>query len=185
MSDGRATSSSSAALLVVDVQQALFEHQIPVYRGDELLDTIEGLVDRAHESGALVVFVQHCNKAMAHGSSGWSLHSRLKPTDTDLIVEKTHGDAFEGTNLDGALRSRSVSTVFVTGLVTHGCVRATCVGGQTREYDVVLVADGHSSYNRKAAELIEEWNATLSSQLAAVLPAEQVDFFCHGEPALS
>ncbi|MGV8084510.1 MAG: cysteine hydrolase family protein [Coriobacteriia bacterium] len=171
---------TNSSLLVVDVQRALFERPIPIYKGDELLDTLCELVDRAHKAGAIVVFIQHCNKMMPHGSDAWQLHPRLRPEDGDLLVEKTHGDAFEGTRLDDELRARGVSSVVVTGLVTHGCVTATCRGGKYRGYSVTLVSDGHSNYNRKAPDLISECNTTLGEELTAVVPAHEVSFRAAG-----
>jgi nicotinamidase-related amidase len=35
--------------------------------------------------------------------------------------------------------------VILTGLVTHGCVKATCEGALALGYAAVLAADGHSS----------------------------------------
>ncbi len=175
---------NSTALLVVDVQQALFERPTPIHRADELLDTLSDLVERAHAAGALVVYIRHGNKLLQPGSSGWQLHPRLQPAGEptgepvgdDLVIDKTHGDAFQDTSLDAKLKARSITNVVVTGLVTHGCVRATCLGGSNRGYDVVLVADGHSSYHRQAARLIKEWNETLAASLAFVLPAAEIDF---------
>lgn len=167
---------NSTALLVVDVQQALFERLTPIYQADELLDTISDLVERAHATGALVVYIRHGNKLLQPGSSGWQLHPRVQPADDDLVIDKTHGDAFQDTSLDAELKARSISNVAVTGLVTHGCVRATCLGGSNRGYDVILVADGHSSYHRQAARLIKEWNETLAAALAFVLPAAEINF---------
>ena len=167
---------ANAALLVIDMQRTLFEKSTPIYRADDLLDTILGLVDRAHEAGAPVVYIQHSSKMMERGTDAWRLHPRLQPADGDLLVEKTHGDAFEDTDLADVLTARSVATLIVTGLVTHGCVRATCLGGTSRGYDMILVADGHSNYNRKAARLVEEWNETLGSRITAVIPASDVHF---------
>jgi len=64
--------------------------------------------------------------------------------------------------------------VVVSGLVTHGCVRATCQGALALGYAVALVADGHSSYSKDAARLIEAWNCTLAEAGAVVLPAAEV-----------
>jgi len=167
---------NSTALLVVDVQQALFERGTPIYHADELLDTLSYLIERAHAGGVLVVYIRHSNKWLQPGSAGWQLHPGLQPTDGDLVIEKAHGDAFQDTLLDAELKSRSVSNVVVTGLVTNGCVRATCLGANKLSYDVILVADGHSSYHRQAARQIKEWNEKLAASVAAVLPATDIDF---------
>jgi nicotinamidase-related amidase len=64
----------------------------------------------------------------------------------------------------------------VTGLVTHGCVKSSCVGAQELGCKVVLVADGHSSYSKHAARLIEEWNEKLSHGIAELQSAQEVKF---------
>ncbi len=92
------------------------------------------------------------------------------------MIDKTHGNAFQDTSLDAELKASSISNVVVTGLVTNGCVRATCLGGNKLGYDVTLVADGHSSYHRQAAKQIKEWNGKLAASLAFVLPAAEIDF---------
>ncbi len=166
----------ATALLVVDVQKALFERGTPIYRADHLLETINQLIEQARLSGAPVVFIQHSNKMMRPESPAWELHPALAFQEGDLVVSKTHGNAFEKTDLDSELKARGVSAVVVTGLVTHGCVRATCLGGHALGYDVVLVADAHSSYNKDAASLIEKWNRDLAEELTAVSPAGQVHF---------
>ena len=58
--------------------------------------------------------------------------------------------------------------MIVTGLVTHGCVKATCLGALELGYAVVLAEDGHSSYSKDAARLVEEWNRKLGEAGAKV-----------------
>ena len=64
----------------------------------------------------------------------------------------------------------------ITGLVTHGCVRATSLGAIKLGYDVILVSDGHSSYSKDAPRLIEKWNNTLEENGAKVLDTASVNF---------
>ncbi len=183
-SDERSASSAGAspsALMVIDVQQGLFSKSTPIYRAAALLDTIAMLIDRAHASGWLVVFVQHASdKVLPFGSDDWQLHARLHPGQEDLVIHKQHGNAFEDTPLHAALSERGIGRgsgrVVVTGLVTRGCVRATCLGALDLGYAVTLVADAHSSYSKDAARLIEEWNRKLGEAGAQVMPASQVIF---------
>ena len=62
------------------------------------------------------------------------------------------------------------------GLVTHGCVRATCVDASQRGYQVTLVSDGHSNFHKQAAKVIEEWNQKLSDGVAQLKPTQEIDF---------
>jgi len=156
---------TNIALLVIDVQQGLFEKSTPIYKAEELLENISTLVERAHQSGVPVFYIHHSDlKALVKGSANWQLHPRLQPLVIDQVIDKQHGNAFEDTNLDDALRSRNITSLVVTGLVTHGCVRATCLGARKLGYKVVLVKDGHSNYSKQAVSLIEEWNQKLSAE---------------------
>ena len=124
-------SQRPVALLVIDVQQGLFNKSTPIYKADELLENITTLVERAHVSGAPVIYVQHSDaRNLVKDSAGWQLHTQLRPLDSDTVIHKRHGNAFEDTPLDDTLRARNVTTMVVTGLVTHGCVRATCLGAR-------------------------------------------------------
>ena len=141
-------SGAGAALLVIDLQRGLFDRPTPVHEKESLLGNISELVSAARAAGTLVVFVRHSNKMLVAGTESWELHPVVHPHEDDLLLDKTHGDAFQDTELDRLLKAQSVGTVFVTGLVTEGCVRATCLGGLKRGYQVVLVSDAHSSFHR-------------------------------------
>jgi nicotinamidase-related amidase len=163
------------ALLVIDVQQGLFRKSTPIYRAEPLLNTLETLIERTHAAGTLVVYIQHASdKVLPSGSADWQLHPRLHPGEGDLVVHKQHGNAFEDTPLHAELTARGIGRVIVTGLVTHGCVKATCEGALALSYAVVLAEDGHSSYSKDAAQLIEEWNRKLGEAGAQVMPAAEI-----------
>lgn len=167
----------NTALLVIDVQRGLFAKSTPVYHGQQLLDTINGLVARAHEAGAPVAFVQHENESyLAPGTDDWQLHSSLEPLQGDLRIRKRHGSSFQDTDLKAELAARGVTRVVIAGLVSHGCVKATCEDALRLGYETVLVRDGHSSYSRDAAQLIETWNQRLELEGAAVVLASEVEF---------
>jgi nicotinamidase-related amidase len=166
-----------AALLVIDVQQALFEKSNPVYRAAELLQNINCLIQRARGAGAPIVFIQHANETfLAKDSAGWHLHPDLKPDARDLILHKRHGNAFQDTVLKHEIDSLAIRTLIVTGLVTEGCVRATCLGGHQLGYQVILVQDGHSSFHKQAAARIDEWNQKLAGQGLDVIPTQDIEF---------
>ncbi len=169
--------SNNTALLVIDVQQGLFQKSTPLYKAGELLEKINSLVDRAHQAGVAVFYIQHSDKlALIKGSPEWQFHKQLQPLRHDFIVHKQHGNAFEETKLDEMLKSRDITNLVVTGLVTHGCVKATCLGARKLGYQVTLVKDAHSSYSQKAAQLIEEWHTKLAQESVALTSAADINF---------
>jgi len=173
----------ATALLVIDVQQGLFRKSTPIYRAEPLLNILTTLIERAHAAGAPVIYIQHASdKVLPFGSADWQLHPRLQPGVDDLIVHKQHGNAFEDTPLHAALVERGIVRVIVTGLVTHGCVKATCLGALALGYTATLAADGHASYSKDAAQLIEEWNRRLGAAGVIVAPASQIAFGSPTEP---
>ncbi len=151
------------ALLVIDVQQAMFTKSAPVYQSEMLLANILSLTSKAREAGAPVVWVQHSDaRDLIPGTPGWQLHPDLIPEAQDLKLMKEKGNAFENTKLKQLLAERGVGSVVICGMVTHGCVKNTCLGALAEGYQVTLAGDAHSSYSQDAAALIEKWNAALA-----------------------
>ncbi len=167
----------AVALLVIDMQIGLFHKSTPIYKAAELLRNIDELTARAHDVGIPVFFVQHSDRrALIQGTTDWQLHPQLHPAATDPIIHKRHPNAFAETNLDEALQARNVKRVVVTGLVTHGCVQATCVAAKQLGYRVILVTDAHSNFNKDAARLIEQWHQTLGDGGIELKAAREVVF---------
>lgn len=168
---------SHTAHLVIDVQRGLFRKSTPIYKADDLLENINLLIDRAHQGGVPVFYIQHSDsRALVKGSQDWQLHPELNPIHIDCIIHKQHGNAFEDTNLDKELQSKNITSLVITGLVTHGCVRATCLGARQLGYTVILIKDAHSSYSKEAGRLIEEWNQKLSAQQIELKSTSEIDF---------
>ena len=165
------------ALLVIDLQKGLFEKSTPIYKAKQVLENINTLLDRARQAGVSVFFIQHSdNRVLVRGSDAWQLHPEIQPLAEEVVIHKLHGNAFEETNLREELDKRNVSVLVITGLVTHGCVKATCLGEIEEGYKVVLVSDGHSSYSKDATQLIEKWNQAIGEKGADLIEAQKVRF---------
>jgi nicotinamidase-related amidase len=159
---GSGEKRNGIGLLVIDVQKGLFRRPTPVYNAQPLLENISTLIERARDADVPVFYIQHANKSLlVEGTDDWQLHPQLQPLNGDCVIHKRHGSAFKGTSLREELETRNIGWLVVTGLVTRGCVRATCIDAKKHGYNVVLVKDGHSSYHRQAARLVEEWNEKL------------------------
>jgi nicotinamidase-related amidase len=177
MSGSKEMDHGELALLVIDVQQGLFEKGTPIFQAEALLDKINSLVDRAHAQDVPVFYVQHNDhRGLVKGSHEWQLHAQIQPVKKDSIVHKQHPNAFEQTSLDQTLRKKGISRLVICGLVTHGCVKASCLGALELGYRVTLVKDGHSSYSAQAAVLIDEWNQKLGEKGTEIKPAAGILF---------
>lgn len=165
------------ALLVIDVQRAIFTRPNPVFNSYKVIELINALVDRAHLYGVTVVYIQHSNKTILQkGSDGWKLHPDIKPTSKDLLLFKEQGDSFIGTTLQGDMEARSIENLLITGLVTNQCVRATALGGLNRGYNVFLVQGGHSNVDKNPEALIERTEKELEEAGVHLVTPGQIDF---------
>jgi nicotinamidase-related amidase len=176
----------TTALLIIDVQQALCIGDEAAFEIDAVIERINALSRAAREAGVPVVFVQHEETAgsLQAGSAGWQLAPGLNISEGDVRVRKTKSSAFHETELDAALRGRGVSRLVVCGLQSEFCVDSSVRHALALGYDVVLVADGHSTLDSEtlsAAQISAHHNRTfrymtsLGRQIT-VVPSERVQF---------
>lgn len=133
---------SDTALVVVDVQKAVVAD---VHERNRVVNTIAGLVDRARAASVPVIWIQHHDDHLERGSSAWEIVDELSPLHDEVVVHKSHNDAFEETSLERELAERSVSQLVVVGAQTEWCIRSTLHGAIARGYDALLVSDAHST----------------------------------------
>ena len=69
----------------------------------------------------------------------------LAPRADEPVVRKRWYDAFAGSELDGVLRARHVSSLVIVGTMTDICVLASVVGAFNREYRITVVEDAVST----------------------------------------
>ncbi len=163
------------ALLVIDVQRALFSRPIPIYKADNLIYNINSLIKIWQHSSGLIVYIQYSNnKMLIKNSTGWQFHPDLSVIETDIVIPKVHGNAFKETNLNEVLDSNGIENIVITGLVTQGCVKATSIGGNELGFRVILVEDGHSNYSKEAPEIIEKWNLELGKEHVELFSADEI-----------
>jgi len=156
---------NSDALIVVDVQNDFLPGgALGVPGGDRVVDPINRVMPlfgyvvgtrdwhpREHphfqEHGGVWPF--HCLQDTPGAQFGPGLnagafhHVVSKGTDP-----ASHGyDAFEANDLAARLRSRGISRVFVCGLATDYCVRATALASAAEGFETVLLTDAIAAVN--------------------------------------
>ena len=151
------------ALLVVDVQNDFMPGgALGVRRGDEILPRINRLIDRWSAAGLPVLLTRdwhpadHCSFAAQGGP--WPVHcvagtpgarfasSLHVPEGAQVVSKATRRDeeaysAFHGTGLADSLRRQSVRRVFIAGLATDYCVRASTADARSDGFAVVILTD--------------------------------------------
>ncbi|MET7272969.1 cysteine hydrolase family protein [Streptomyces flaveolus] len=139
----------SSAVLVIDMQNALMGI---AHRPAETVAAIAGLSERARAAGVPVVTVRQGDGELVPGTEGWRVVPELAPREGEAVVDKTTPDSFLDTDLDGTLKTLGVTELIVTGFATEVCVDTTARQALSRGYDLVVVADGHTTSLRGAAD---------------------------------
>lgn len=174
----------NSALLVIDVQNGVVGE---AHERESVVANIGSLVDRARGESVPVVWVQHSDDGLPHGSDEWRIVAELSPGDSEPLVAKNHGDSFEATTLEEELAGLGVGRLVVVGAATDQCVRSTIHGAFTRGYDVTLVGDAHTTVDTTSwgapppADVIAHTNLywqyqTAPGRTAAVVETKDVDF---------
>ncbi|MFE6891805.1 isochorismatase family protein [Streptomyces sp. NPDC057694] len=173
------------ALLVIDMQNAL----LPImHRPAATIAAIAALRTRARAAGVPVVTVQHHGGDLEPGTEGWRIVPELDPAPGEPVVAKTTSDAFLRTDLATVLGSLGVTEVLITGFATENCVETTARQALSRGFDLVLVADGHTTSVRPAVSDFVPADLSIAhhneiyrhidfpDRRVRVLPAARVDF---------
>ncbi len=153
------------ALLVIDVQQGLCEGEHAAFESQRVIERINRVATQARAAGAPVIFVQHeAATELQYGTQAWQLALGLEVMPGDLRVCKTTCDSFHRTDLEQILKQHAVTQLVVCGMHTEFCVDTTARRALALGYEVMLIADAHTTEDRPhlpAAQIIRHHNETL------------------------
>lgn len=147
-------SNRNTALVVIDVQNEMVEE---AHRGEDLLRSIGGLLEKARQAETPIVFMQHDDdeyEPMKPGEPGWEIHESMSPRNGEPVIRKRFSDSFYETPLGVELRSRDIGHLVIAGMSTEYCVDATCRGALERGYEVTLARDAHTTANDEVREMM-------------------------------
>jgi nicotinamidase-related amidase len=178
------------ALLVIDMQVGLFEGDPPRLDADGVIRRVNEIARVVRATGGIVVFIQHeDNGGLKRGTEGWEILPTLERMDTDLLVHKQACDSFYETNLPDLLEQHGAQELIITGCATDFCVDTTIRAAASRNYEVAVVADAHTTKDRPhldAESIIQHhnwmWeNLILPRNEVRVLPATSIIEWLHSK----
>jgi len=171
-----------SALMIVDVQQGMFDPDNAVHRGEDVVARLGALLRRARVAGTPVFHIQHDGgpgDTFARGAPGWAHHPLVAPIAGETVVEKRASSAFTGTDLHRRLQAAGIDRLVLCGMQTDLCVESTLRGAVSLGYRIVLVSDGHTTYGNpvlSAEQIIAHHNHTAKGRFATLVAAQDVQF---------
>ena len=172
----------STALLIIDMQVGAAQWKTPpFYQMNELVGRLKRVIDKAREKGVPVFYAQHHNPAgfATYNSPEWELIPEIRPREGDMIIHKTTPDVFLGTTLHEQLQSLGIERLVISGIQTADCVDTTCRRAFSLGYRVVLLSDGHTTFDSPvltAPQIIAHHNYTIGNWFGELAESGQFVF---------
>lgn len=173
--------SKTTALLLIDIQNAMFGPDEICHQPDRVLANAADLLARARAAGTPVYFVQHCESegGFTPKSAGWQIHPQVAPRAGEPVTEKWAASSFYKTDLDARLRAAGIDSLVIAGLQSEFCIDTACRVAQSLGYKVTLAADAHSTFDSPvipADKIIAHHNRLLAGIVERVAPVAEIRF---------
>ncbi len=152
--------ANETAVIVVDMQNDFVKPggKLVVPTAKETIPNIRRLLEKARERNILIIYTKDTHykrdpefeiwgEHVVKGTWGWEIVDELKPSENDIVVEKTRYDGFYGTPIDDLLRVYGIRYVIIVGTVANICVLHTAGSAALRWYKVIVPLDGISALN--------------------------------------
>jgi len=150
-----------SALLVIDMQGLFLDRSSHSHLPDaeNIIGNVRDLIDAYRNRSLPIIFTRHATKpsesagamgrwwgdVVRDGDKAGEIDPRFAPKKGEKVLRKTRYSAFVGTGLERYLRAQSVSSIVITGVMTHLCCESTARDAFMRDFDVFLVVDGTAS----------------------------------------
>jgi len=165
------------ALIVVDMQRDFMPGgALPVPEADRIIPRINRYIEEFRKKGALIVATRdwHPPNHISFKEQGgpWPKHCVQNtpgaefvvelPEDAVIISKATEPDkeaysGFEGTNLAQILKERGVKRVYICGVATEYCVKATALDAVKNGFETYLLRDAVKGITKEGElEALEE-----------------------------
>ncbi|HPR31879.1 MAG TPA: isochorismatase family protein [Prolixibacteraceae bacterium] len=149
------------ALIIIDIQNGLTQKKA-LCNESLFFETVNRAISLYRDAGAKIIFVQHNNNQLVANTYDWEIDPRVHRRNDDCVVQKGHGNAFHLTPLRQILLDGQIDSITICGLVSHGCVLATCLGGKAEGFDTSVLKNGHTNWNKDALRKIADTERVLA-----------------------
>ena len=152
------------ALLIIDMQKGSFIPETPRYNREGVVQRINELAQLFRALNFPVIIIQHDGTGSGFFEKDtweWENLDDLVIQPTDINIDKYANDVFYKSELQATLQQLEVNELFITGCATDFCVESTIQSALTKDYDINVVADGHTTGERPdltAKQVIDHYN---------------------------
>jgi len=174
------------ALIVIDVQKGFDDPKWGKRNNPQAEANIAKLLEAWRHSGRPVIHIQHCSKEpgspLRSDSPGNAIKEIAKPTQGELIIQKSVNNAFIGTDLESRLKKQRITGLVIVGLTTDHCVSTTARMAGNLGFTTFVASDATATFDRsgpngkkhKAADVHEVNLSSLHQEFASVVDTQDL-----------
>ena len=115
------------------------------------VDRINFLAEKFRINNYPVIFIQHDGtkeNCFFPNTDDWEILPELIKLPSDIIVSKTANDSFYNSLMQAILSNNCIHELYITGCATDFCVDTTVKSALSKDYRVIVIADGHTTASR-------------------------------------
>ena len=146
------------ALVIIDLQNDITKN----YK--DIIDNVNRVADAAKNTGMNIVYIKHNNvsdgtRTFKAGTKGENFVSELHVL-SDNVFTKTKGNALTSDEFTKYVAENGITEFFVCGADATACVKSTVFNMKKCGYDVAVLSDCVTSYDKKKIpEMLEYYES--------------------------
>jgi len=143
----------SKALIIIDIQNDYFEGgAMELHNPVQASENAEKVLVKFRKDNEEIIHVQHLAAAPEMGfflpdTKGAEIHTNVKPKDGEKLIVKHAPNSFVGTDLLDYLKSKNITDLVFTGMMTQMCIDATVRAAKDYGFDCTVIGDACATRN--------------------------------------
>jgi nicotinamidase-related amidase len=133
--------------MVIDVQNLWLEDRDWRTIDDvHIVDAVAEVLRRGRDVSVPIIYIQDTSASATYaGTDRLGFPDLIAPLPEELVFEKQDRSAFTNESLRPALEALGIQRLIVCGMASDGCVAATVSAARELGFEVIIIADAHSS----------------------------------------
>lgn len=146
------TIPQNAALVLIDVQNVWDHPKWGRRNNPEAEANIAQLLHAWRETKRPLFYFQHLEEGpdtlFKAGTHYGEIREIVRPLAGEPILQKKVHSAFMGTDFEERLHKAGITTLYITGFMTNGCVETTARMAGDLDFNTFVVSDGTATFDR-------------------------------------
>ena len=154
------------ALAVIDIQNDITKN----YR--DIIDNINKAIDWAVNNNIPVVYIRHENlsagtRTFRPDTRGAEFVSDLKIVSENIFT-KHRVNALTSGEFTGFIQQNDITEFYITGADAAACVKSTCYNMRKADYDVTVLSDCITSYDKNKIDEMLRYYESKGSRIMSL-----------------